>query len=285
VEKLPPEVLDWLQSRGEGKPVSFQSVSGGCIHQARILKTETGRGFFLKTNDSAPPNIFIREAEGLRALCIPGGPTVPDVFLAGDNFLLLEDLKPAPRRKDFWEIYGRQLAVLHSQSNSGFGFPHDNYIGSTPQDNGWMEDGIDFFRERRLTPQIRLAADRGYLSPEDRKLCDSLLAKLPGLLPGSPPVLVHGDLWGGNLITDSAGGPALIDPAVYFGWAEADLAMTDLFGRYPEAFYASYAANNPLPKGFRERFPIYNLYHLLNHLNIFGREYLSRVRKVLLRYS
>jgi fructosamine-3-kinase len=203
----------------------------------------------------------------------------------GDNFLLLEDLKQAPRRKDFWEIYGRQLAVLHSQPNSRFGFPHDNYIGSTPQDNGWMEDGIDFFRERRLTPQIRLATDRGYLSPDDRKLCDSLIAKLPGLLPGSPPVLVHGDLWSGNLITDSAGSPALIDPAVYFGWAEADLAMTDLFGRYPEAFYESYTTKNPLPKGFRERFPIYNLYHLLNHLNIFGREYLSRVRKVLLRYS
>jgi fructosamine-3-kinase len=260
-------------------------VSGGCIHQTRILRTKTGRGFFLKSSLTAPADIFLREAEGLRALRIPGGPAVPQVFLAGDDFLLLEDLAPAPRREDFWEIYGRQLGELHRQQNPRFGFGHDNYIGSTPQANGWMEAGIEFFRERRLLPQIQLAVARGWLSAEEGREFNPLLAKLADLLPRAPAVLIHGDLWQGNLITDAGGNPALIDPAAYYGWAEADLAMTDLFGSYPDEFYSSYLEVNPLPVGFKGRYPLYNLYHLLNHLNLFGEGYLSGVREVLRRFG
>jgi fructosamine-3-kinase len=285
VEPLPRKVKVWLASSGQGELLRASPVGGGCIHKAQILHTVAGGRFFLKTNQSAPEDMFLREAEGLQALRVEGGPTIPQVILVGEDFLLLEDLQPVSKRNDFWELYGRQLAYLHLQQNPQFGFPHDNYIGSTVQQNGWMEDGIEFFQQRRLLPQIRWAVDRGYFDREDQKRCESLVARLVDLLPGGPAVMIHGDLWSGNLISDSQGGPALIDPAAHYGWAEADLAMTDLFGSYPEKFYSAYLADNPLPSGFRERYPVYNLYHLLNHLNIFGRQYLAGVQEIIQRYS
>lgn len=282
---LPIEVQNWLVEKGEGEVLSLDPVGGGCIHQACTLRTAAGSSYFLKTNPSPPPGIFAAEAEGLEALRVPGGPAVPLVYLIGEGFLLLEDLRPAPRRSDFWQIYGAQLAKLHSQTARRFGFDGDNYIGSNPQINGWMEDGVDFFRENRLAPQIRWGKDHGLLTANDLRLCESLLAKLDGLVPEQPASLLHGDLWSGNLITDSDGGPALIDPAVYYGWAEADLAMTDLFGSYPDEFYRAYTRMNPLQPGYRERFSLYNIYHLLNHLNLFGRSYLPGVRSVLRRFA
>jgi len=229
--------------------------------------------------------MFLREAEGLRKLMVKGGPAIPKVILVGERFLLLEDMCPAPRRDDFWELYGRQLACLHQQKNQRFGFHQDNYIGMGVQNNGWMEDGIQFFRQRRLIPQIQQAVDRGTLTEDDLRRSTALLNKLDELLLREPAVLLHGDLWSGNLISDSKGHPALIDPAVYFGWAETDLAMAELFGSYPQEFYASYLEVNPLPSGFRERYPLYNLYHLLNHLNLFGGQYLPGVREILRRFS
>lgn len=282
---LPPEVRTWLSEGGQGKAISADPVAGGCIHQARSLRTAAGGRYFLKSNLSAPPDIFAAEAAGLRALQVPGGPVVPQVFLVGETFLLLEDLQPGPRRSDFWHIYGGQLARLHLQRNARFGFERDNYIGSSPQQNGWMRSGVAFFRERRLGPQIQWGLENGLLNAGDARLCDALLQKLDDLLPEEPPVLIHGDLWSGNLITDSNGNPALIDPAVYYGWAEADLAMAELFGSYPDSFYAAYQQINPLLPGFRERFPLYNLYHLLNHLNLFGRGYLPAIREILRRFS
>jgi len=285
VEGLPPEVKDWLSSAGKGKLRSISPLGGGCIHQARILHSSTGDSFFLKSNQSAPVDMFLREAESLRSLKVKDGPAIPKVLLVGENFLLLEDLSPAPRRDDFWELYGRQLASLHQQKNQRFGFSHDNYLGLSVQHNGWMEDGIEFFRQRRLIPQIRQAVDQGILTEDDLRRSTALLNKLDDLLLQEPAVLLHGDLWSGNLISNSRGYPALIDPAVYFGWAETDLAMAELFGSYPQEFYASYLEVNPLSSGFRERYPLYNLYHLLNHLNLFGGQYLPGVREILRRFS
>ena len=281
---LPPEVIQWLAERGEGKLISSDSVGGGCIHQTSRLRTSAGGHYFLKTNLEPQPGIFFAEAAGLEVLRIPAGPTIPAVCLVGEEFLLLEDLQPAPRRRDFWPDYGRKLARIHLQKSPRFGFGEDNYIGSSPQLNAWMNNGLDFFRERRLEPQIRWGRDRGLLTPPDLSLCEELLGKLEEIIPEQPPVLLHGDLWSGNLITDRVGSPALIDPAVYYGWAEADLAMTDLFGRYPDAFYDAYNDLNPLQPGYRERFSLYNLYHLLNHLNLFGLSYLAGVREVLRAY-
>ena len=278
---LPPEVHDWLAAKGEGEVLSADPVSGGCIHQSSKLRTAAGGSYFLKTNPEPQTGIFYMEAAGLKALGIPGGPTIPVVYLVGEEFLLLENLQPAPRREDFWQDYGRKLARIHLQANPRFGFGEDNFIGSSPQINGWMQNGLEFFRERRLAPQIQWGRDRGLLTPPDLRLCEILLEKLDKIIPEQPPVLLHGDLWSGNLVTDSNGSPALIDPAVYYGWAEADLAMTDLFGRYPDLFYDAYIEVNPLQSGYRERFSLYNLYHLLNHLNLFGTSYLPGVRETL----
>lgn len=282
---IPAEVQTWLAERGAGETLSVDPVGGGCIHQASRLRTAEGGSYFLKTNPAPPEGIFAAEAAGLKALRVPGGPAVPDVFLVGETFLLLEDLQPAPRGEDFWTIYGRQLAHLHQQGSPQFGFDSDNFIGSSPQLNGWMENGLDFYRERRLAPQIRWGREQGLLTPADLDSCEKLLARLGEIVPDQPSVLLHGDLWSGNLITDWQGNPALIDPAVYYGWAEADLAMTDLFGRYPDLFYAAYTEVNPLQPGYRERFSLYNLYHLLNHLNLFGRGYLPGVRETLAKYA
>lgn len=278
---LHPEVKKWLIENGEGEVLSADPVAGGCIHQSCRLCMSSGRYYFLKMNPEPPAGIFFAESAGLNVLRVPDGPTVPEVFLAGDDFLLLEDLQPAPRREDFWTDYGRKLARIHLQTSSLYGFNDDNYIGSSPQFNGWMDNGLDFFRDRRLSPQIRWARDRGLLTPSDLRQFEKLLKKLGEIIPDQPPVLVHGDLWSGNLITDSKGNPALIDPAVYYGWAEADLAMTDLFGSYPDLFYEAYNDLNPLLPGYRDRYPLYNLYHLLNHLNLFGPGYLPGMRRTL----
>lgn len=282
---VPQQVAAWLQAQGYGEVARVAPVGGGCINNGARLATASGHTFFLKTNSSAPPDMFAREAEGLEALRVPDGPRVPRPYLWGRDFLLLEDLAPASRRPDFWETLGRQLAALHRHTNPRFGFAHDNYIGSTPQPNPWTEDGYAFFAEHRLLFQARLAHRRGLLSQEDVRRVERLAARLPDLVPPQPASLLHGDLWSGNVIPDEHGQPALIDPATHYGWAEAELGMTQLFGGFPEAFYRAYEEVRPLTPGWRERFPIYNLYHLLNHLNLFGESYYGSVRQVLRRYA
>lgn len=280
-----PEVINWLLTNNQGKLIHSEPVGGGCIHQALRIKTTEDSCFFLKQNDQALTDIFEKEARGLEALQIPGGPVVPKVFLVGGSYLLLEDLQPSSRCQNFWQSFGRQMAVIHTQVNNLFGFQEDNYIGKNPQENDWMENGHDFFRERRLKPQLRFAQKKALLNSQDIQNLERLMRLLPELIPEQPASLLHGDLWSGNLITDNRGMPAIIDPAVYFGWAEADLAMTDLFGTYPPEFYGAYNEVRPLDPDYQARYPIYNLYHLLNHLNLFGRGYLSQVRAVLSRFA
>jgi fructosamine-3-kinase len=198
---------------------------------------------------------------------------------------LLEDLSPATRRADYWPTLGRQLAVLHNHTAEQFGFAHHNYIGSTPQPNPWTEDGHAFFAEHRLGYQARLAQAADLLSADDARRVERLAARLTDLIPAQPASLIHGDLWSGNAISDAEGRPALIDPAAHYGWAEAELAMTALFGGFPDSFYRAYEDARPLDAGYRERFPLYNLYHLLNHLNLFGRGYLGQVQSILRRFT
>jgi fructosamine-3-kinase len=282
---LPSPVVDFLSENGFGEVRARQGVGGGCINNGSRLFTTSGETFFLKTNSSAPEDMFTREAEGLLTLGVPGGPAVPRVYLYGEEFILLEDLAPAAGYADYWPLFGRQLAVLHNRVHLAFGFHHDNYIGSTPQPNAWMDDGYLFFAEQRLLYQARLAVQRGLLGRTELGLVERLTARLPGLVPLQPASLLHGDLWSGNVITTRLGLPAIIDPAAYFGWAEADLAMTALFGRFPDSFYSAYAEVRPLEPGFRERFGVYNLYHLLNHLNLFGGGYREQVITFLRRFA
>jgi len=280
---LPKAVRDWLAAQGYTL-AGVQPVAGGDINQAWRVSTAQGPSFFLKTHPQPPPFMFAREAEGLQALRVPSGPVVPEPYLWGDDFLLMEDLRPAPRRPDYWPDFGRRLARVHAHTAPRFGFPHDNYIGLTPQPNPWTADGYEFFARQRLMYQANLAHRRGLLSAADRARVERLAARLKDWIPPQPASLLHGDLWSGNALTDAAGRPAIVDPAAYYGWAEADLAMTALFGAFPRAFYDAYEEVRPLAPGYRERFPLYNLYHLLNHLNLFGTAYLGSVRAVLDRF-
>jgi fructosamine-3-kinase len=275
------EVQSWLRAEGYGEVVVSRAVGGGCINAGARLQTTTSASFFLKVNSSAPPDMFAREAEGLLALKSAYGPRIPLPYLHGAKFILMEDLAPVARQPDYWEKFGRSLAALHNQINPRFGFANNNYIGSTPQSNTWMEDGFNFFAEQRLIFQARLAVQAGRLTALDLGKIEWLAARLPELVPHQPASLIHGDLWSGNALTDADGAPALIDPAAHYGWAEAELAMTTLFGSFPSAFYTAYQEVRPLPPGLFERFPLYNLYHLLNHLNLFGGGYLGAVKQVL----
>lgn len=282
---IPEAVRRWLSDGGYGTITTCQTVGGGCINQGQRIGTASGQSFFLKTNPQSPVGMFACEANGLEALRIPGGPRVPQPFLAGDNYLLLEDLAPAAPRPDYWSRLGRELAHLHCCTQPRFGFNQDNYIGSTPQPNPWTTDGYEFFANQRLLYQARLAYSRGRLPARTVHAVENLARRLPDLVPSQPASLIHGDLWSGNVISDEAGNPAIIDPAVHFGWAEAELAMTDLFGSFPGGFYRAYTEIRPLEPGFRQRYPLYNLYHLLNHVNLFGSAYVDQVQSIINRFA
>jgi fructosamine-3-kinase len=229
--------------------------------------------------------MFEREAGGLAALRVDGGPRLPEPYLWSDSFLLLEDIAPGPQAADFWDRLGRELARIHARTSPRFGFATDNYLGLTPQLNVWTDDGWEFFATRRLRFQVERAREAGLLDARDADQVGTIADRLTELIPAAPACLIHGDLWSGNVLQGPQGEPCLIDPACHYGWAEAELAMTELFGGFPDRFYRSYAESNPLPHGWRERFPVYNLYHLLNHLNLFGAGYLGSVRAVLRRFA
>jgi fructosamine-3-kinase len=282
---LPEPVRAFVEGQGWGGVTRADPVGGGCINDGRVLHTARGPRLFLKQNRSAPKDMFAREAEGLSALAGAGGPRLPKPLLAGETFLLLEHLASAPRARDEWEVLGERLAQLHQSLGERFGFPRDNYLGATPQPNRWQADGVTFFAEQRLLFQGKLACERGLLDARRLAQLERLASRLRDLIPEQPASLIHGDLWGGNAITGPEGQRCLIDPAAHYGWAEAELAMTALFGGFPEAFYAAYEAARSLAPGYRARFPIYNLYHLLNHLNLFGRGYLGEVEAILARYG
>jgi protein-ribulosamine 3-kinase len=252
---------------------SLRSVSGGCIHSCYRV-TIAGTPRFLKVNEERFTDAFASEADGLSALRA-GGMRAPEPVshgvAAGKAYLLLEylDLKGTG---DFAAL-GRMLAEVHRKPGPRFGWSHDNYIGSTPQANGWCDDWAEFWRERRLRPQLELAARKGFdLDPIDPG---------PVLQNHKPrPALLHGDLWSGNA-GFTREGPVVFDPAVYYGDREADLAMTELFGGFPREFYKAYNEAFPLAHGYERRKHLYNLYHLLNHLNLFGGGYLGQVRATL----
>ena len=282
---MTPDILNQL---GRGEPINLQPVGGGCIAQARIATFADGYRVFIKTAEGFP-GMFAREAEGLSALAASGAIRIPEVLLVSERELVLEAIVAGPRRPHFFEVFGRQFAQLHTHQGSRFGFASDNFIGSTEQRNtpvGRGDDWAEFFLERRLRFQVVLAKNNGHgnellslLDSGDHRIAD-LLAAAP-----EPPSLLHGDLWGGNYMVDNHGMPCLIDPAVYHGHREADLAMTRLFGGFTPAFYSAYEEAWPLQPGHADRLPLYQLYHLLNHLNLFGSAYYSQCRQILVRFA
>ncbi len=275
-----PLILDTL---GRGTPVRMQRVGGGCIADARLAYFADETSVFVKTARSIQ-GMFEAEARGLRELASAGVIRVPRVLAVGDDALVLERINPAAEKPGFFESFGRAFSRLHQHRGAVHGFPGNNFIGSTPQINtpleapGWPE----FFLQQRLRFQVRLTVSNGF-GGELESLLDRAEDKIAGLLGESveAPSLLHGDLWSGNFMTDDQGEACLIDPAVYYGHREADLAMTRLFGGFPVDFYGAYEELTPLAPGHRQRLPVYQLYHLLNHLNLFGKAYFAQCRQIL----
>ena len=271
---------------------STVAVSGGCVANSCKLQLISGREFFLKQSRGDSSSSFASEARGLEELRKSGVVRIPEVVDKGPDFLLLEWIEVGKNSSDSsMEELGRQLAGLHSYHGEIFGFVEDNFIGDSPQSNLTSTSGNKnwaiFFAENRLHFQVELAEKKGFATPEIRGLLEVLIEKIPGLLSGTEekPSLLHGDLWCGNYLIDVDGRPWLIDPAVYYGHREADLAMTSLFGGFTKTFYSAYESAFPLVPGYPEREPLYQLYHLMNHLNLFGTGYYGQVLSILKRYA
>ncbi|TQV73517.1 fructosamine kinase family protein [Exilibacterium tricleocarpae] len=275
----------WLRDNDLGTVVQATRLGGGDICATWYIETDLQQRFCLKVLETAPADMFHSEAASLEAIHNTGTLPAPVVFEAQAQFLAMEYIAAGTPAGDYWQQLGRGLGLMHRQPAPHFGFGSDNYCGTTPQPNPRCDCGFDFFAEQRLLYQARLAQRRGLLSSGDCQGIEQLAARLPELVPEQPPSLVHGDLWSGNIHINSAGAPVLIDPAAHWGWAETDIAMTRLFGGFAEDFYRAYLAVNPLAPGWEQRLPLYNLYHLLNHLNLFGRSYYGQVRSVLAAFQ
>lgn len=258
----------------DSRVVRTSRLHGGDINDAHMVVLADGRELFMKSNARAPAMMFQREAEGLDWLRATGALRVPEVLGIGEHVLVLELLESAPRVLDFDELLGRGLAALHGAGAKDYGLPTDNYIGTLPQSNRPHGTWAEFYRDERLMPLIARAGDA--FSPGDRRVLDGLLRVLPDVIGESgPPSRLHGDLWGGNLHVDERGMPCLIDPAVYGGDREVDLAMMRMFGGFSERVFATYAEAAPLRPGWKERVKLYQLYPLLVHANLFGGGYVQ----------
>lgn len=278
-----------------GQPVrvqSDQSLGGGCINHASRINTSHGT-YFVKWNDQGPADMFLREAECLEALAASGTPLViPHVYVktkasAGTPALLVTDFLEVARHNTWQqdEALGRGIAELHRHQQDRYGFDHDNYCGSTLQDNQWNSDWVDFFGQQRIGALVRLIEQQGAWGATERKLFEQLQARLPALIGHRPAAsLNHGDLWSGNYLYTTRG-PALIDPASYYADRECDLALMAMFGGYAPRVWEAYQEAYPLPPAWQQRRDLYMLYHSLNHFYLFGGGYgqqsLSIARKYL----
>jgi protein-ribulosamine 3-kinase len=260
-------------------------ITGGSINTCYYWPGDAAP-LFVKVGPRAAHDAFLAEAEGLRELDAARALRVPRVLASGlagtAAFLALEWIEPGPADAVCERRLGEGLAALHTVTAPRYGFRRDNTIGRTPQANEWSADWIEFFRERRLRPQLVLGERRGFPRQLGARGAQ-LLEALPALLAGHQPraSLLHGDLWGGNWFASTAGEPVLFDPAVYYGDRETDLALTHLFGGFGRAFYRAYESAAPLPAGAVLRTELYNLYHVLNHANLFGAGYAAQAQSVI----
>ncbi|NMG57113.1 fructosamine kinase family protein [Geitlerinema sp. P-1104] len=275
-------------SQATGEPFNIsqnRSVGGGCINQSSTL-SDGERTFFIKLNQASALDMFIAEAVGVKEMWETHTIRVPKPICwgtAGNSaYLVMEylDLQGRGGGSGVWQEMGRKLAQMHrTGTRDRFGWDRSNTIGATPQMNPWTEDWAEFFAEHRIGFQLRLAARKGMRFTG----ADELVEKIPQLLAGHTPIasIVHGDLWGGNASVTAEGEPVIFDPATYYGDREVDIAMTELFGGFSAAFYQGYNEEWPLDEGYDRRKTLYNLYHIINHYNLFGGGYGSQAQSMI----
>lgn len=264
------------------------TVTGGDISDAFRINTADG-AYFVKINSGhSAPGMFEAEKKGLEEILSSKTVAVPQVILTGENsgyaFLVIEYLEQRGATTQDLEKLGYQLAQMHQSTSSHFGFDDDNYIGSLPQKNDWHDNWTEFYIRCRLQPQFDMAIDRFLMSPAEIPSVSKMKESLDPLLKGIQPSLLHGDLWNGNYLIEKNGTPYLIDPAVYYGHSEVDIAMTQLFGGFGKAFYETYHSIIPLDEYSSARIELYKLYYLLVHLNLFGRSYYPQVKRIMNEY-
>ncbi len=278
-------------SKATGKEFEVKetrSVGGGCINQGYKIQS-LDRQYFVKLNQASLVEMFVAEALGLKQMHQTQTLTIPYPVCWGtvgnSCYIVLEWLELGGRsNSEAWSKMGRQLAQMHQQGTSSrFGWKMNNTIGSTPQINTWMDNWGDFFAEQRIGYQLRLAKTRGGNFPDTDRVIAAVKEHLADREP--VPSIVHGDLWSGNASVTVDGEPVIFDPATYYGDRETDIAMTELFGGFPQSFYQGYNQQWELDSGYKKRKNIYNLYHILNHFNLFGGGYGSQansmIRKIL----
>ncbi|MCB0501444.1 MAG: fructosamine kinase family protein [Bacteroidetes bacterium] len=264
------------------------AVSGGCINDCFKIENQH-QSFFVKINSNkAYPNMFAAEVKGLDLLRESQTIHIPKVIKHFDinqnSFLVLEWVEKDAVTKEYWSDFGNQLAGLHQISSDDFGLQHDNYIGSLRQLNSFRKDWHVFFLENRLIPQLELGIQNGWTSGSIFKHAEQMAKVVEDEFPKEPPALLHGDLWSGNYLIGPKGNVYLIDPAVYFGHREMEIAFTKMFGGFSSEFYEAYHEKFPLSADFHKRISIHQLYPNLVHANLFGGHYIAECVEILRKY-
>ncbi|MBZ9629237.1 fructosamine kinase family protein [Salegentibacter sp. LM13S] len=282
---LENEVLHKIAEENNLKNPKFSRLTGGDINDVFLITSEEKKQVVKINNAEKFPGMFEAEKAGLEALQKPNAIDVPNVLGIGEitntAYLLIEFRESAAKNKDFWTTFGKQMAALHKTTSKEFGFHRDNYIGSLPQRNNAFTSAADFYISERLEPQLKMAKDRGY----ELEVPQSFFRNISAIIPDEKPALIHGDLWGGNYLVNAQGNPCLIDPATAFAPREMDLSMMQFFGGFDKELFKTYKEEFPLESGFEDRIPLWQLYYLLVHLNLFGAGYKPQVTSILKQFS
>ncbi|WP_037316313.1 fructosamine kinase family protein [Salegentibacter sp. Hel_I_6] len=282
---LENKTLDQIAEENKLTIPKFSRLTGGDINEVFLITSDSGK-YVIKLNSAEKfPGMFEAEKAGLQALQEPKVIDVPNVLRVGEidktSYLLLEFKESAAKSSNFWADFGKQMAALHKNTSEEFGFHQDNYIGSLPQRNNAKSSAADFYISERLEPQIKLATEKGY----DLDIGKSFFSNISAIISDEKPALIHGDLWGGNYLVNANGDPCLIDPATAFAPREMDLAMMKLFGGFDKELFEVYQEEFPLVSGLEERIPLWQLYYLLVHLNLFGAGYRPQVASIIKQFS
>jgi fructosamine-3-kinase len=267
---------------------NLQFFYGGNFNLAVRVKSGSSE-FFIKWTQGEHQGLFEAEAKNLQIIKKTGAIDVPGVLgygtLEEKEYLMMECIQSAEKSPNYWSDFGEKLAFLHQQhTTKGHGLDYDNFLGAAKQENTWQQNGVQFFIQNRLKKQVDNAIYDRKISAEIEDKFNRLYEKLPLVIPNESSSLLHGDLWSGNAMVNATGEITLVDPCCYFGLREAELAFTTMFGGFPTEFYESYHRTFPIEKDFHQRIPLYNLYPLMVHVNLFGEGYLPAVNKILSNY-